>query len=619
MSLNDEDIATAVAAARRALAQLLGADVDAVSALRAAAPEQAAAAVYALAEALRPAVPSGLCHIFRGRIAAARPAFDEEPAVVAERRLFSATGAPADTRALLEFALSLAAPADALALEVVAHDVGGAPPPPSDTLTAVVLALFREGERFTGHELFPHRALRGVALPGAAQVRNEVKHPGVTKRGHEDANRGRFDSRNDKNFDGRSPSLKESPLAIRELTVRELLAPPRHALDDSALSALLNIDDFARVGVWNMHGNWAFEADEGAGGDERRSSARVKAEHLGLLIAAERWSACVLQELSRDNTLVDGFVRPLLPTLRLWRFETSQRIGRGWQSRSESAVFGFDSCAWERVLEPTVLPEDFAPAPGFMPFAFTRQPALLLLRSRVRPGAHLALISAHLDPASDTAPAEAAALTTHLLPWLTQQLTERAPHVDAARVTVAIVGDFNLPPPGRGAAYATGAWAGLIAAGFASTKADNVPTNVPDFGALGFEYDNAFVRSAPGRAAAHVVDIARDVRFSRLANDIEAVAAAVAAIRLRSSPHDLVRTFATHMEEEYRVLRSSSRDEFVLEWSDHKPLTLTLTWRGAGGDGGGGDGGGGCHDLGARTLDVEFARVAEGTVEAERM
>ena len=570
-----DELAAAVARARADVARIvraltLDADADAVSALRALAARAAAADAPATEVSLLDEAAAAI-----SALALALRAVDKFVAA----GLRSADDAQA--RALLEFAVELAAPADAAACHAP-RAPQAAPPPASAALAGAVATLVNElGSAFSGHELFALTALRSDASPASNRAREALSVAGVNLDGRRAAESGEFvdkkgffkDVESERNTLWNRSDHKEKVIAM--------LSPPRPSRADAELGALLDVDD-VRIGVWNILGNSAFaqSAVDAAGenGSTRRESAVSKAGNLARLVAAERWTACALQEVSQVNTLAKH--AGAHAALKLWSFVTSGKIGDGVntgygeKAKGEAAVFGFDTCAWTVAHGPVVYPESYSPS-GAAPYDFARRPALLLLRSRVAPDALLALVSVHLDPKLDDACREAAALASHAAPWVDAELTSFA-HVDIARVTVAICGDFNLAPPGHGKAEATAAWAGLVHAGFASTKEDETPSNVPDFGDTpAAEYDNVFVRGAPGRAAARVIDTARDARFSRLANEVDAAAAAVdGLIKARASAPQVIRDFVTNFvtfsdkaAEAVSTMRKAARMEFLRTWS----------------------------------------------------
>ena len=142
----------------------------------------------------------------------------------------------------------------------------------------------------------------------------------------------------------------------------------------------------------------------------------------------------------------------------------------------------------------------------------------------------IALVSVHSDPVNPLAQNDARAIGLHIPEWVKRKAGEVS--VDPSRMTIAIVGDFNLPPPNHGTAVKTAAWEVLLGQGFQSVKEGRTPTNVvgqfrPD--APNHEYDDAFLKGAPGRAVARVIDVCREP-YSRLAADIETASKAFAML-----------------------------------------------------------------------------------------
>ena len=513
-------------------------------------------------------------------------------------------------------------------------------------LAEAILGAFRAGDALQGAEVFAIAALRDMA--GAEKERaffeSSLKEKGATAEGVKAAKSGTWIASSPLNAVSNFLKKSKADYSPRRLgdvseknMVRDaeaLCSPP--TLDMSALAAALDIDDFARVGSWNIAGNSAFAetnkhealqmdsdgADDGtnaarsgggiasrvaaAGVDasvrarRRKESALAKTIALERLIRIERWTVVALQELRVDNVLAQ-LVRAHTALGLAWRFATSERIGAGLHAQTtgvgEALVFGYDSRVWAPLC-PAADADSDAPPPISV-FAssanFVRKPAALFLRSRAHAPRVLVLVAAHLLPyKGENMPAmraEAMALDG-VKPWAIRE-AYRLGNVQPSDVTVALVGDFNLAPPGHNTAKETAperAWDAVEAAGFVSAFPRDAPcvaSNLPEFAlvrprpdAPRLQYDGAFVMCAPdcehglGAARAAIVDIARPP-FSPLAAELEAAAAVLDALPEAPASH-CVCEFAAQVRCLYTALREAAKRDFVGAWSDHKPLTLSI-------------------------------------------
>lgn len=498
-------------------------------------------------------------------------------AIDAARTAFGATPDTDSRRALLLFAARLA--------EAERRIVTPASRP--GQLRRAVFLLCRErdlGPRvFANHEFFALQALQGTPAEGDVAVIDSIRNDLV---GETAPQYPRLDatfepSHNDYSISA-ARALKTGQLTDAELeafrnkrsakkmvkmpegqahaieTATRLYAPPD--VDRLALARALELDDFARLGSWNILGNSAFQQKPEPW---RQQTASSKALNLAKLVELNRWSAFACQEVPTSNAL-SSTLNDAAALFKTWCFATSPFIGIGKNNTDESAFYGFDCLVWEQVgralvfddgvLSPTATSSPpskgaadadatndgncvgGATAAAPAPRQLKRKPAVLFLRSRVHKdergrARYLGFVSIHLDPDPDNARWEAAEFGKLARAWLSRVAGEAGVAADAD-VTYVIAGDFNLPQsPGLVDEETRDAWRPLQTS-FLSAKNDGVATNISEFGTPPKEYDAVFVGTPddgviPSASVVRVdvIDISGDRRFSALAENVRAAAA----------------------------------------------------------------------------------------------
>jgi hypothetical protein len=241
------------------------------------------------------------------------------------------------------------------------------------------------------------------------------------------------------------------------------------------------------------------------------------------------------------------------------------------------------------------------PPPPKMP-EFSRRPGLVFLRSAAHPECYLALVSVHsrpFKPGSDPRD-DARELSGSVATWVRERAQELG--VAEGSYVCVVAGDHNLGPSPETFPNPRGAFDALAhdfrpvpfvnAAGAAITAP---ATNVADFSRHTHRprtYDHAFISrgdtwvSAGGRSLSHM--LVASVRvcnvaaapYSRAAEEVAALAAAVsplAAAAAHAPCEPLVCTARNKIEALIVELRKAAKKDHWDAFSDHKPLTLTLS------------------------------------------
>ena len=330
---------------------------------------------------------------------------------------------------------------------------------------------------------------------------------------------------------------------------------------------------------------------------QRRARAVSKIAALARLVTSERWTAIAIQEIPADNVFAE--YANAEPLLREWRWVTSPLMGVGVQNCPEASVFGYDPRVWKLATVdggPDTTAVDIFPKERF---DFERAPAAIFLRSHVHERT-LAIVSVHMRPRGKKKgePADADPLSgtrnevramEHVAAWL--PAAARARGCDPSSLIEVIVGDFNLAPPHHNQRLdvdaPVDAWEPVLGTGFISAKADDKPTNVPEFCSYAAEYDNALVRGAPQPTRVPHAAVVETTGFTVLAADVAAVERALSELpkqpgrRERGAQlHDAeILSFADSMRASFNEVKKDARLRFNAAISDHKPLSLCIPMR----------------------------------------
>ena len=416
---------------------------------------------------------------------------------------------------------------------------------PGQLRRAVFLLCSKLGSRsFFGHEFFALEALQAAGAVGDSDVSEMRKDLIGENDGMQPSHYSDFKILAAKNLSKgllarsdlegyrktRSATKRDKSQVDRadaDAITAKLYAAPD--VDEVALAHALDLDDFARLGSWNILGNSAFQLKGiGRGKMEpwRKQTASAKALNLAKLVESNRWTAFACQEVPCYNSLFPNLREAAALIFKTWDHVTSPVIGIGKNNTGESAFFGFNRLVWEMVGVPSVFDDTVLSPPLIWPLSakavdaaetdgkkkrqLSRKPAVLFLRSRAhtdeRGGARcLGLVSIHFDPDPKNARWEAAEFGKCARGWLSSAAEAAGVPADAP-ITYVIVGDFNLPSsPDLVDDETRGAWAPLLES-FLSAKSDGVATNVPEFGTPPKEYDAVLVGARDGTipAASHV-------------------------------------------------------------------------------------------------------------------